>query len=163
MVDVRALALDLLARRRVLILSTADREGPWAAPVFFAADGFRLYFVSDPATRHGRAIGGGATVAGAVTADFERWQDIEGLQLEGFAAPVGSAEHEARARAVYLARFPFAAEFLSPGGPLYERAGRKVAWYALDVRRLWLTDNRLGFGTRLCLEVGPATGPAGGA
>lgn len=159
--DARARALDLLNRRRVLVLSTADREGPWAAPVFFAADGFRLYFVSDPASRHGRAIGRGAAVAGAVTGDFEDWQDIEGLQLEGFAAPAGGAEHEARARAVYLARFPFAAAFLDPVGPFYERAGRKVTWYALDVRRLWLTDNRLGFGTRLSLDWSLMAGARG--
>lgn len=161
--DVRGRALDLLARRRVLVLCTVDGEGPWAAPVFFAAEEFRLYFVSDPATRHGQAIGSGAAVAGAVTSDFADWQDIEGIQLDGFARPLCAAEEVDRARAVYLGRFPFARLFLEPGQPFYERAGRKVAWYALDVRRLRLTDNRLGFGTRLELDLSMPTESTGGA
>lgn len=141
-----------LGGHSVLTLATAGPEGPWAAPVFFAADGLTLYFVSDPETRHGRAIGAGARVAGAITEDYRDWAAIQGLQVEGLCRPVEPAEQQA-ALAVFVGKYPFAALFLDPSGPMYEKAGSKVRFYRLVPDGLWLTDNTQGFGHREQLEL----------
>lgn len=145
-------ALAYLAAHHVMTLSTHDAGGPWAAPVFFAGDGLRLYFVSNPATRHGRAIGAGARVAGVITEDYGDWQAIRGIQLEGWCAPVPAADQVA-ATAVFLAKYPFAAAFLDPAGPLYEKAGRQAVFYCLQPDRICMTDNPAGFGHRECMEM----------
>lgn len=140
-----------LQAHNVLILATAGPDGPWSSPVFYAADGWRLYFVSDPATRHGSNIGPGSRVAGSITDDHKDWQAIQGIQLQGACRPASAPD---QARSVFLARYPFAALFLDPGGPLYEKAGRKVIFYQLDPEGLWFTDNSRGFGKREHLPLG---------
>jgi uncharacterized protein YhbP (UPF0306 family) len=147
---------DYLSARNVLSLATTDERGPWAAPVFFAADGFRLYFVSSPHTRHGVAIGNGTRVAGAITEDHHDWTKIQGVQVEGDCCPVEAADQE-KALAVFLGKYPFAAAFLEPTGPLYQKAGSKVRFYQLAVVEIWLTDNTRGFGHREHLVVSTAS------
>jgi len=139
--------LAYLQRRCVVTLATVGPDGPWSTPVFYASDGFRLYFVSDPATRHGQNIGQGARVAATVTEDHHEWTAIQGIQLAGTCRPVESAG-DAAARTAFLAKYPFAVAFLDPNGPLYEKAGRKSVFYQLDPDGLWFTDNTRGFGSR---------------
>lgn len=143
-----------LAAHHVLTLATQGPEGPWAAPLFYAAADLTLYFVSSPGSRHGRNLGAGGRAAAAIAEPYRDWQEIQGVQLEGVAAPLSGAERAA-ALAVYLARFPFAAAFLDPAGPLYPAAGQKVSLYRLQPQRLALTDNRVAFGHRDWLEVTP--------
>lgn len=147
---------DYLSARNVLNLATTDERGPWAAPVFFADDSFRLYFVSNPQSRHGAAIGKGARIAGAITEDHSDWTKIQGVQVEGDCYPIPQAEQE-KALAVFLGKYPFAAAFLKPTGPLYHKAGSKVRFYQLDITETWLTDNTRGFGHREHLVVSTAS------
>ncbi|MBX3613624.1 MAG: pyridoxamine 5'-phosphate oxidase family protein [Burkholderiaceae bacterium] len=44
--------LAYLGEHRVMTLATQGRDGPWAAAVFYASEGFDLYFLSSPSTRH---------------------------------------------------------------------------------------------------------------
>ena len=145
--DLRERTLQYLATHNVATLASASAEGPWASPVFYANDGFTLYFVSDPGTRHGTAVGGGACIGAAITEDHRDWTTIQGIQLTGICRPVDESERP-RATVVYLAKFPFAAGFLDPAGPMYARTGAKVVFYALQADSLWFTDNRYGFGHR---------------
>ena len=39
-----------------MTIATAKGETPWAASVFYANDGFALYFLSDPDSRHSKEI-----------------------------------------------------------------------------------------------------------
>lgn len=144
--------MDYMAAHHVMTLCTHGPDGPWAAPVFYAASGLTLYFVSNPETRHGRNIGAAAPVAAAITEDYDQWQEIQGLQLEGRCRRL-TGEEQAAARAIFLARYPFAAAFLDPAGPMYERAGRTAAFYCLQPRRCCFVNNPAGFGRRECWDL----------
>lgn len=142
-----------LAGHSVLGLATGGPAGPWCSPVFFVHDeALRLYFLSSPDTRHGQNLAASPRAAGAITADYRDWREIQGIQLEGSAAKLSGAERE-EALALYLAKFPSAAPFLDPAHPAYARAGGKVALYRLTPVRLGLTDNQRGFGSKEWLEL----------
>ena len=93
--DLRAAVLSHLRERRSLTLATFGPEGPWAAGVYFAADGLSLYFLSDPASRHCRDLAANPRVAATVHEDVASWQDIRGVQLSGCADAVSPAAEAA--------------------------------------------------------------------
>jgi uncharacterized protein YhbP (UPF0306 family) len=144
-----ARALDYLRSHHVLTLSVIDDDGPWAAALFYAADGFRCLFLSDPATRHARAVATNPRVAATIQDQPEDWTQIRGIQLEGTVRRLGGAARAA-ALARYVARFHRIA-----ADPRLAGAFRKAATYELTPTRLFLVDNRR-FGRRI--EV-PLTGP----
>ncbi len=149
-----------LGAHRVLVLCTHGPEGPWASPVYYASDAcLSLYFFSDPTTRHGRNLARFGWASGAVTQEYERWEEIQGVQLEG---PVDLLEGRDREAAleVYLAKYPWAGQFLQPEGRWFASVGRKVVLYRLRPVRFGFTDNRMGFGHRDWLEL-PQTGSPG--
>ncbi len=152
--DLKERLLTYLRARNVAVLATAGPDGPWAAPVFFASDGFTLYFVTNPTTRHGTDIGAGARIAAAITEDHRDWQGIAGIQLQGFCAPVPEGDRPGAA-AIFLEKYPFTRSFLDPAGPMYEKAGRKVSFYRLQPETLLFTDNAQGFGHRERLALEP--------
>jgi uncharacterized protein YhbP (UPF0306 family) len=139
---------ELLSEQPVLTLAVADAEGLWAAPVYYAAAGFDLYFVSDPASRHCRAAAEGRTVAGSVHDDSEGWEKIRGLQMEGTVALVAGAELQNTMR-LYVARFPFTGVFFEQFdklGPELARRAAAVRFFRFRPRRVVLVDNTVHFG-----------------
>ncbi len=142
-----------LEAHRVLVLCTHGPEGPWASPVYYASDPtLSLYFFSDPQSRHGRNLAQSGWAGGAVTEEYERWEDIQGVQLEGPVDTLAGVERQA-ALALYLGKYPWAAAFLLPQGPYFAGVGARVALYRLRPTRVGFTDNRMGFGHREWLEV----------
>jgi nitroimidazol reductase NimA-like FMN-containing flavoprotein (pyridoxamine 5'-phosphate oxidase superfamily) len=63
--DWRAMAPEVLAANKYLVLSTVDASGaPWASPVYFAYDGLeRFWWVSRPTSDHSRNLAGRSDVA----------------------------------------------------------------------------------------------------
>lgn len=136
----RATALTYLADHRVLTLATCGAEGPWAAAVFYVGAGTTLYFLSSPASRHGRSIAENPRVAATIQEDYADWRAIRGVQLEGIATALSGAE-EAAAIQLYSAKFPLT------DAPLVA-ALAKVRWYRLTPDRLYFIDNSIAFGHR---------------
>ena len=124
----------------VLVLATADEGGPWAAPLCYARDaGLRLYFLSDPSTRHCRALLRRAEVAGSVQEEASNWEEFAGLQFSGTASPL--AEPEAgEVFSLYAAKFPFAASLIPHAGP--------HRFFRITPRWLRLISNRCGLGVK---------------
>jgi uncharacterized protein YhbP (UPF0306 family) len=166
--------LDYLDRHNVMNLASRDAAGaPWSAPVFYARDGFDLFFLSNPdGSRHGQDIGQGAAVAASITEDYQLtgladWRLIQGVQLEGRAAPVNGEAETARATAAYAAKFPFTAPYLKAiaGFPnVVARLERIIAalpgaadfaatldnrLYRLTPQAVWFVDNAASFEKRL--------------
>jgi len=139
-------ALEYLAGHRVMTLATYGPEGPWAAAVFYANDGFDLYFISSPASRHSRNLAAHAGVAVTVHEDYFDWREIKGVQLEGTVEPVSGAE-EARVRGLYGKKFPIAAA-LAAATAAIAAAFAQVRWYKLAAVRAYFVDNSAGFGHR---------------
>ena len=143
---------ELLARHTTATVSTCGPEGPWAAAVFYVHDqDLSLYFLTDPATRHGRDLVCGGQAAAAIHQDGQDWREIRGLQIVGAAARVRGARATARAWKLYLAKFPFVAQFMAAPGTFlgaYSGAMGKVRFFCLKPSRVWITDNRRSFGLR---------------
>jgi uncharacterized protein YhbP (UPF0306 family) len=139
-------ALDYLGRHRVMTLATHGADGPWAAAVFYANDGFNLYFVSSPASRHSRNLAAHAAAAATVHEDYHDWREIKGIQLEGTVEQVLAVE-EKSVRKLYGGKFPLAAD-LSSAPAAIAAAFAKVRWYKLAAARAYFVDNSAGFGHR---------------
>lgn len=151
--ETRAVIRRALQSYHTLTLSTCQGGAPWAATVFFASDaGFNLYFVSDRRTRHARDMLANPTVALAVNADPDNWDDVRGLQVEGLAAPIEGAER-AKALALYLAKFASVkALFEAPRNRDEETIAQRLRateFWRVTPAYVRLVDNSRGFGFRL--------------
>ena len=139
----RESVLAYLRTHRVATVATNGSDGPWAAAVFYASDGFDLYFLSSPSSRHCRNLAGSARVAATVQEDYADWREIRGVQLEGTVAELSGADERA-ARAIYSKKFRFVRGAV---GAIAE-ALKKVRWYRLTPEKLYFIDNSRGFGHR---------------
>ena len=135
-----------LREHHVMTLASHGDEGVWAAAVFYANDGFALYFLSSPASRHCRNLAGNPRASAAVHEDYTDWREIKGVQMEGIAS-VLAGEEEETARRVYGAKFPIVGK-LEQAPAAIVKALAKVRWYKLMPERLYFIDNSAGFGHR---------------
>ncbi len=139
-----------LDAHHVMSLATVGPQGPHAANLFYARDGFTLFWVSDPASRHSAELEAGATVAATIAHDYSDYATIQGLQVGGRARRLGDDAERARARQILEARYPFLRQLLDAEvRDSYARA----QIYRLDVGRFVLIDNTRGFGHKDVLEV----------
>jgi hypothetical protein len=142
---VRAEALAYLAGHNVLSLATFGPEGPWSAAVFYASEGFTLYFVSSATTRHGRNLAADPRAASTIQEDYDDWRDIKGLQIEGRVERVPDAE-KARVAGLYAEKFPATRPDRAP--PEIAAALARIGWYRLVPSRVLFIDNARGLGHR---------------
>ncbi|GJM40417.1 MAG: hypothetical protein DHS20C20_06990 [Ardenticatenaceae bacterium] len=141
--DPRKLALDYLATHQVATLATNGPEGLWAAAVFYVNDGFDLIFLSAGHTRHARNVTAVPHVAATIQEDYQDWQQIKGIQLEGQVSLLTNVSRETSI-ARYLQKYPF----LAKADAIMKDALAKVNWYCLQPERLYFIDNSLGLGHR---------------
>ena len=141
--SVRQAARDYLAAHQVMTVATQGPEGIWAAAVFYANNGFDLFFLSAAHTRHGKNMAADATVAATIQEDYEDWPAIQGIQLEGQVSLL-AGQQRAAAVAHYLRKYPFMAQ----SDPQIIRAVAKVNWYRLRPSRVYFIDNSKGLGHR---------------
>jgi uncharacterized protein YhbP (UPF0306 family) len=135
--------LRFLHSHRVLIVAiTGDHGQPHAAALFYAVDeNLRLYVLTDPVTRHGRAMLLEGRVAGTVQRDRQDWRKIQGVQLHGRCWLLKSGARD-RAWTQFVRRFPF----LNHGNVKLRLALEKTALWAIEPDWMRLINNRLGFG-----------------
>lgn len=142
-IDERAAALHYLETHHVLTLATTGVEGVWAAAVFYASQGFDLYFLSAGRTRHARNIAVTPAVAATIQEDYDDWTAIKGIQLEGKAYAL-AGDAAARARSLYEQRY----SFIAGAPPPVQQAMASVTWYRLIPARVYFIDNSVAFGHR---------------
>jgi len=147
-----------LQRLHVATLATVGPDGPWAAAVFYVHDGWDLYFLSSPTSRHALNLAHEARVAATIQADHADWPGIQGVQLEGTVRPL-AGDGEARARDLYGQKFPLVGK-LAQAPAAIVRALAKVHWYRLRTSRLFFIDNTRGFGHREELALGASAADA---
>ncbi len=127
----------------VATLATMGADGPWAAAVFYVSDGYTLYFLSSPRSRHCRNLEQDSRVAVTVQADYSEWHEIKGVQLEGEATLLAGAD-EKRARQLFALKFPL----IERAPAAIASALSRVRWYSIVPARLFFIDNSIGFGHR---------------
>lgn len=132
--------LEFIADHHILTLAVTRDKAPYCATCYYAwlQEGSCFVITSDPSTRHIRDIteSGNFRVAGAIALETRIVGKIRGIQFTGVIHELtGAAMETARKR--YLKRFPVAR--LMPGLHLWSVVPDFIK----------LTDNRLGFGTKL--------------
>ncbi|MBI4449496.1 pyridoxamine 5'-phosphate oxidase family protein [Candidatus Uhrbacteria bacterium] len=76
---------EVLDRGYFIHLATMDDAGPWACTlIYIHDDDLRLYWMSDPDTRHSKAITANAKVAAAITVSEPHTPNL-GVQVTGTA------------------------------------------------------------------------------
>jgi uncharacterized protein YhbP (UPF0306 family) len=135
--------LKFLREHQVLTLAVMEADGsPYAAALFYAVDEeLRFHVVTDPATRHGKAMLANPSVAGTIQLDRQQWHEIRGVQFRGLCRQLGS-EERVRAWEVYRTRFVFLQQ---PDTTLTRELANTALW-RIDPTWIRLIDNRLGFG-----------------
>jgi uncharacterized protein YhbP (UPF0306 family) len=140
---VREAALAYVEAHQVMTLATVGPEGVWAAAVFYASDGFNLYFLSAGHTRHAQNFNYQPTISAAIQEEYHDWPGIRGIQLEG-EVRVLNGRPRLEAIRLYSRKFPF----LKNSTPQIVTAMTKVNWYQLSPTRLYFIDNSRGLGHR---------------
>lgn len=127
----------LLRRHHLLSIATVSEHGPWCASCFYAWDeeNNSLVITTDPATRHGSEFLANPSVAGTIALETWRVGRIRGIQFTGVVKELQDGEL-ARARKIYLLRFPYAAL-------------TDIHLWVIVPDHIKLTDNRLGFGKKI--------------
>lgn len=169
-VNARDRVLKYLAEHNTMTLATWEAGRAWAAALFYASDGFNLYFLSDPESRHSVNLAGNPHVGVTIQEDYHEWSKIKGVQMEATARIVEGEEELARAVAVYVEKYPFVAGYLrimmSPFARIavfLDRFMEKLSFiphlpaaparfYKIVPQRIWFTDNEVKFGNRDQLE-----------
>jgi uncharacterized protein len=149
--ELRKQAEELVRQVTTMTLSTVLRNGPWAAPVYFANRGFLFYFFSDPGSRHIQEGLESGQAAAAIYPQVSSWRDIRGIQMSGRLNAVHPGLEALKAVHAYLQKFPFTKEFFDPSQKidLEAFAGKfKVRLYVFRPALLYYMDNRIRFSFR---------------
>jgi len=144
--SLRSEALAYVQSHNVMTLATVGELALWAAAVFYVNDGFILYFLSAPTTRHSQNIAVHPGVAATIQEEYKDWPAIKGIQLEGKATEISGAER-ARAIARYGLKYPVIGRLDQASADIV-KAMSKVAWYRVVPERLYFIDNSRGLGYR---------------
>lgn len=131
---------EFIAEHHVLTLATCVLNKPWCANCFYTFDSNDTAFIfsSDIETRHAKEALENAAVAGSIVLETEIIGKIQGLQFSGTMTLLKDIELR-KAKKLYLKRFPYALL-------------KKTTLWKLQISYAKLTDNRLGFGTKLIWE-----------
>ncbi|OGZ65362.1 MAG: hypothetical protein A3C50_03405 [Candidatus Staskawiczbacteria bacterium RIFCSPHIGHO2_02_FULL_43_16] len=91
--DIKRLIKEVLEKGYLMSLGTVDEGGVWVSDVIYVFDDeFNLYWISDPDTRHSKAILRTSKVAGTITA-VDRGDEL-GVQFEGTAQKIEGARYD---------------------------------------------------------------------
>ncbi len=135
--DELAHCLNYLAGQHVLTLCARNGDEFWAANCFYALDSENISFwlMTEPSTLHGRLMVASPSVVGTVSAQTELVAELQGIQFQGVIA-LAEGDTGQRGLEAYQQRFPIAKK---KSAPLWQ----------LQINQLKMTDNQLGFGTKL--------------
>ncbi|MGH7767734.1 MAG: pyridoxamine 5'-phosphate oxidase family protein [Candidatus Binatia bacterium] len=146
--------LDYMETHNTMTLGTCRDDVPWAATVFYASDGLRLYFFSAPDSRHCQNLAANGRVAVTIQEDYRDWRKIKGIQLEGGVAAVDSLVEKGKAMAAYARKYPDVMKiFANPASGALYQAFLKVRFYCVAPEKVFFIDNEQGFGKRRELVV----------
>ena len=146
--DLRRSALAYLAEHQVMTLATVGDGVPWAAAVFYANQGFDLYFLSADQTRHVQDLTNNPRAAATIHEDYKDWPAIKGIQMEGSVSRVTGTDRR-EAISLYQSKFPF---IISAGAQI-QSALKRVSWFRLAPDRLYFIDNSRGLGHRDLIDL----------
>jgi len=143
--------LDYLRQHHTVSLATERKGVPHAATVFYVSIGFELYFLSSPTSRHGENLGQNSRVSATINEDYDKWQMIKGIQLEGRVEAVGGILDNGRIARAFVQKYPDVADFLFSPRKLGQAIAQKLArvkFYKIKPSRIFFINNAIDFGKR---------------
>lgn len=129
--------LKFIRKHHVLTLCTSKENRPWCCSCFYAYDVEEgcFIFTSEDNTRHANEVLTNNQVAANIYLETLLIGKIQGLQISGTIKQINPNNRNSL-KGTYVKRFPFAILLNS-------------SLWALYPNSLKLTDNKLGFGTKL--------------
>lgn len=129
--------LAYLQSRHVLTLCCQHESELWAANCFylFDAEHYQFWLMTEPDSRHGRLMTANPQVAGTISDQILSVSELRGIQFSGIIS-LASGKALQHGLSAYQNHFPIARKKVAP-------------LWVLRVDQLKMTDNRLGFGTKL--------------
>lgn len=86
--DVRKLIKEVLEKGYLMSLATIDDGGVWVCDVIYIYDDeLNIYWMSDPYVRHSKAILKNKNIAGTITANLPKENNL-GIQFEGISEKI---------------------------------------------------------------------------
>ena len=152
--DKESLKINILAyfREHNTVSLASEKDGiPHAATVFYVNIDYILYFLSSPSSRHGENFNLNPKVSATINEDYDQWQLIKGIQLEGIVESVGGIMENGRIATAFVKKFPEVTDFLFSPRKLGQMVAKKVAkvkFYKITPSRIFFIDNAEGFGQR---------------
>lgn len=149
--DVKESILKFLTLHNTMTLATVRDNLPYAASLFYANDGFNLYFVSSLNSRHSLNIDQIANVSVTINKDYSdsrMWKSIKGLQISGKAHLVPSQDVSA-VKNVYFEKYPFAESIFRDRNVGSQNVGSQSAdfrFFDIVPESIRLIDNETAFG-----------------
>lgn len=149
--DLEAAILNELTSHTVLSLATQGDTAVHAVNLMYAHDGFDMFWLSDPKTRHSQHLERGAAAAATIAGQYDDFREIRGLQMVGLGNRL-TGDSEVAAFDLLTFRYPFLEKFAA--GKLARHLGA-AAVYRFRPGSITLIDNSKGFGFKQTLELGP--------
>ncbi|MDF1591183.1 MAG: pyridoxamine 5'-phosphate oxidase family protein [Desulfobacterales bacterium] len=149
--ELKKAVLEYLQHHHTVSLATESGGSPHAATVFYVSIGFDLYFLSSPTSRHGENLSQNPKVSATINEDHDKWQKIQGIQLEGRVENVGGILDNSRIARAFVKKYPDVADFLFSPRKLGQAIAQKVAgvrFYKIKPDRIFFISNAVDFGKR---------------
>lgn len=161
--DLRREALSMVRSQRTMVLAISDSgHQPWAAPVYYVYHKSGFYFFSSPLSRHIKDCLNGKTAA-VIFSDSDRWEQIQGLQMEGQTNLITKKTARIQIGARFIMKFPFAEPFLRSKSPSKQNSanatsssnniGDRVELFGFFPTLIFYVNNRFGFGNRIAIQL----------
>ena len=131
-----------------MTLATARDGRPRAATLFYANDGFDVYFVSDTDSVHSQDLLANPRAFVTISQDYADWQAIQGIQISGRAALLQG--DTSRAAEVYAAKFPFVATF----------PPEAFSYWKISAEWVRMIDNTIAFAHKDEIDLGEGGEPS---
>ncbi|MCS7280157.1 MAG: pyridoxamine 5'-phosphate oxidase family protein [Desulfobacterota bacterium] len=170
--ELKRIALKYIESHNTMTIATCKDNVPWAADVFYASSGFRLYFISNPQVAiHCKNIAANPIVSVAISEDyklkgFSDWKRIKGIQMEGLAEMLELENEIKEALEIYIKKYPFTSPYLkklflyeeyTPLEKLLMRLkilptftpSKENRFFKVTPKRLFLVDNKRSFEKRI--------------
>jgi len=129
--------IDFIEEHHVLTLAVSNNNIPYCANCFysFLPEENMLIFTSDAGTRHIKDTENNKIVGGSIVLETKTIGKIQGIQFNGYITePEGDLLKKAKKS--YLKKFPYAIL-------------KQTKLWAVELKFIKMTDNRLGFGKKL--------------
>jgi len=131
-------------------LATSRDNSPFVASLFYANDGFTVYFLSSPKSEHSINLSRNPSVAITINKDYSEWRKIKGLQIKGKAYKVSQQELPT-AMKIYSEKHPFV-KFIFGEGNFLPKID-DVQFFKVIPETIRLINNEVAFGYKVEIRL----------